>query len=256
MSSKASSQERYRLIYWDGIPGRGEFARLAFEYAGHPYENVTDTKIVIGNMRNVSKTGFPPHFAPPMLQLPSGQMISQTANILYYLALKLDLAGTKGLSDDEAEIRRAHVNQLVLTALDINDEGHDTHHPIAAGQYYEDQMPEAKRRAEAARTERFPKFLVYFNSVLESNEEGSSVYLIGKQTTTADLTLFHVLTGMEHAFPKRMSVLKKDSKYALVFKLKERVESSENIAKYLASGRRIPFGKGIWRHYPELDDDE
>ncbi|KAG8880229.1 hypothetical protein FRB98_005272 [Tulasnella sp. 332] len=256
MSSKSSGQDQYRLIYWGGMPGRGEFARLAFEYAGHPYENIDNSKVVVGNMRNVLKSGFPPHFAPPMLQVPSGQMISQTSNILNYIAPKFDLAGTQGLSGEEAEVRRAHVNQLVLTVLDVNDEGHEIHHPVGASLYYEDQVDEAKRRAEAARKERFPKFLEYFASVLESNEEGSGVYLIGNKTTTADIALFHVLTAMEYAFPRRVATLKKVPKYKSVFKLKERVEGSENIAKYLASERRKPFGNGIWRYYPELDGEE
>lgn len=100
----------------------------------------------------------------------------------------------------------------------------------------------------------FPKFLGYFASVLESNAEGGDAgYLFGDETTTADLALFHVLTALEHAFPRRMSTLEKEEQYAPVFKLKERVEKSENISKYLASSRRKPFGNGIWRHYPELD---
>jgi len=30
----------YRLYYWPGLPGRGEFVRLALEDAGAPYEDV------------------------------------------------------------------------------------------------------------------------------------------------------------------------------------------------------------------------
>jgi len=253
-----SESTAYRLVYWPGIPGRGEFVRLAFEYAGIAYDDPCQVKAVKENMRNPDKSGFPPHFAPPMLQLPSGQIISQTANILNYLAPKLALDGAKGLAGDEAEVRRAHVNQLVLTVLDLNDEAHDVHHPLGGSLYYEHQIPEAKRRAtEDFRPQRLPTCLEYFASVLNSNKEGgSSGYLIGSETTTADLALFHVLTGLEFAFPRRMAKLKSSAKYAPVFKLKDRVEGSENIAKYLASSRRTCFSNGIFRHYPELDAEE
>jgi glutathione S-transferase len=30
----------YRLYYWPGLPGRGEFVRLALEDAGASYEDV------------------------------------------------------------------------------------------------------------------------------------------------------------------------------------------------------------------------
>jgi len=40
-----------------------------------------------------------------------------------------------------------------------------------------------------------------------------------------------------------------------VFALRERIRKRPNIAKYLASKRRLPFNEsGIFRHYPELDD--
>ena len=35
-----SAGDRYELLYWPGIQGRGEFVRLAFEDAGVPYEDV------------------------------------------------------------------------------------------------------------------------------------------------------------------------------------------------------------------------
>ena len=29
----------------------------------------------------------------------------------------------------------------------------------------------------------------------------------------------------------------------------------DRVAAYLASDRRMPYGSGIWRHYPELDEE-
>ena len=34
------SDPPYRLFYWPGIQGRGEFVRLAFEASGVPYVDV------------------------------------------------------------------------------------------------------------------------------------------------------------------------------------------------------------------------
>jgi glutathione S-transferase len=76
--------------------------------------------------------GSPPHFAPPCLELPSGKYLSQTSAILDYLAAKLGLDGSAGVVGEEEEeeeeeeedkmLVRSHVNQLVLTALDLNNE--------------------------------------------------------------------------------------------------------------------------------------
>lgn len=102
-----------------------------------------------------------------------------------------------------------------------------------------------------------PKYLGVFELALKSNEEGGEEgYLAGKKTTVADIAVFHVLCGLEHAFPIRMKVLSKDSAYEHVFKLKKRMGNEPNIAKYLASERRQAFGMGIFRHYPELDGEK
>ena len=48
------------------------------------------------------------------------------------------------------------------------------HHPVASSSYYEEQKREAKRRAENFRAERLPKFLNYFEGVLERNGRSRS----------------------------------------------------------------------------------
>ncbi|KAG8892721.1 hypothetical protein FRC00_011654 [Tulasnella sp. 408] len=212
------STPKYTLIYWGGIPGRGEYVRLALQYAGEPYDQINNNSVA-SHLVNPAKTGYPPHFAPPMLKLPGGQIISQTGNILSYLAPKLGLEGTipEGEDEEAAAVRKAIINQFVLTTLDLNLEAH----------------------------------------ALEGNVEGGpDGYLYGKTTTTADLTLFHAMCGLEYAFPRRMAALKKENKYQLVWKLKDRVENEPRIASYLASEERVPFGMGIYRHYAELDGED
>jgi glutathione S-transferase len=38
-------------------------------------------------------------------------------------------------------------------------------------------------------------------------------------------------------------------------RLREAVKALSPLTHYLSSGRRQPFGNGIFRHYPELDGD-
>lgn len=192
-------------------------------------------------------TSYPPHLAPPILEV-NGAFISQTSNILNYIAPTIGLDGTEGLADPEQiALRRAHVNQLVLTALDLNCEVHDTHHPIGVGMYYEDQVNEAKRKAQTVRTNRIPKFLGHFALAIESNVEGEGKHLIGSKTTTADLVLYHTVDGMLYAFPRRMATLKADPKYRKVFDLHSAVAADEKIATYLNSKRREAYGTGVFR---------
>ncbi|KAH9852329.1 glutathione S-transferase C-terminal-like protein [Lenzites betulinus] len=276
---KEQRTEEYILHYWPRMPGRGEYVRLALEYAGIPYtERSADLMTTI-----TTKVGTPPHFAPPALQLPSGRVLSQTANILNHIAPRCGLAGELGstlnthgtearavlraLDDDaleKAEEERAVVNQLTMTALDLQDETHNIHHPVATSLYYEDQKAEAARAAKVFRETRIPRILGYFESVLVANPATAKsddsplakTYLVGARTTTADLVLFHVIDGLLFQFPKRMAKLKETKKYENVFRLHERVPGEKGIKEYFASGRRLKFSLGIFRHYEELDGEE
>ena len=84
-----------------------------------------------------SEDGNPPLFSPPALRVqsaaagkdgqPRALIISQTPNILLYLGDRLGLVPS---GDDEEG--KLWVQQLALTALDLNNEVHDTHHPIVS----------------------------------------------------------------------------------------------------------------------------
>ncbi|KAF3905673.1 hypothetical protein ABW21_db0208458 [Orbilia brochopaga] len=41
-AKKAKLDIKYELLYWPGVPGRGEFVRLALEAAGVPYKDTTN----------------------------------------------------------------------------------------------------------------------------------------------------------------------------------------------------------------------
>ena len=73
--------------------------------------------------------------------------------------------------------------------------------------------------------------------------------------TFADLTLWQGLDGVEYAFPNAVKRCRASGKYDGVFRLKDRLTEGV-LREYLDSERRMDYSIGIWRHYPELDDDE
>jgi glutathione S-transferase len=130
-------------------------------------------------------------------------------------------------------------------------EAHDTHHPLGAGAYYEDQKDAAKVRAADFIQNRMPKFMGYFERVLGQNPAGDK-QLVGDALTYVDLSLFQVVEGLRYAFPRASKRFEAD--YPAVTALHDAVQVRPNIARYLASERRIPFNEtGVFRHYPELD---
>ncbi|NKL34610.1 glutathione S-transferase [Rhizobium leguminosarum bv. viciae] len=238
----------YELYYWDGIQGRGEFVRLALEEAGADYIDITrqsgrgrGTGAMLEIMESKSEAHIP--FAPPFLK-DGDLIIPHVANILFYLGPKL------GLAPEEEGLRHI-VNGLQLTVTDFVVEVHDTHHPIDMSLYYEDQKPEAKARSAAFIRDRIPKFLGYFERVLRQNPKGAN-HMVGDALTYVDLSLFQVIEGLTYAFPKAMA--KRKAEYPGLLALHDAVAKRPNIARYLASPRRLAFNQeGIFRHYPELD---
>ncbi|RDW70368.1 putative glutathione S-transferase-containing protein [Coleophoma crateriformis] len=253
---KSSKDVPYELIYWPGLPGRGEHIRLALEEAGAEYSDTafsgdSAVQTVLGYISdtNLGDALNPPVLAPPILK--HGELIiNQTPNILLYLGQRLGLVGDK--ADEDAVFK---VNELTLSALDgLSNEPHDCHHPIATGSYYEDQMDEAKKKSSDYIKNRLPKFLGYFERVLKG-EASKSEWLYGSQLTYADLVLFQCVDGVKHAFPKAVARMGKSGDYENVFKLYRAVQERPNIKAYLASERRQKYGMGIYRHYPELDEE-
>jgi glutathione S-transferase len=171
-------------------------------------------------------------FAPPFLR--AGKLIiPQTANILFYLGPRLGLA-------PRSEPERLRLHGLQLTIADWLAEVHDTHHPIAASLYYEEQKREAKRRAAIFLAERLPKFMAYFARAVDD------------RFSYVHLSLFQMIEGLRYAFPNWMK--KRERRYARLLRIHERVAAGPRLAAYLASKRRIPFNQyGIFRRYPELD---
>jgi glutathione S-transferase len=144
MSAPASKKQRtlpqFELLYWPGIPGRGEFVRLPLEASGTPYSDICNEKkdginelMKLLDTQSESQDDNPPCFAPPVLRIPGAGtnggalIIHQTPTILSYLTPKIGM-----VPEDDAGAY--HTLQIALTALDMNNEIHDTHHPVAVAQ--------------------------------------------------------------------------------------------------------------------------
>ena len=235
---------RYQLFYWPEIQGRGEFVRLALEDAGAAYDDVARKSGGMDRMLAMMDGGRDKHppFAPPFLK--AGKLvIAQSANILFYLGARLKLAPR-----DEA--CRLWLHQLQLTVTDFVKEAHDTHHPLGGELYYEDAKPEAKRFTENFLSERAPKYLGYFETVLKKS---GGPYVLGRKFCYVDLSLFQLVEGLRYAFPKAMKPIER--KLPGVIGVRDRVAQRPRIKAYLGSKRRIAFNEmGIFRRYPELDE--
>jgi glutathione S-transferase len=183
-----------------------------------------------------------PPFAPPFLK--AGKLvIAQAANILFYLGPRLKLAPR-----DEAS--RLWLHQLQLTVTDFVKEIHDTHHPLGGELYYEDAKPEAKRFTENFLKSRVPKYLGYFEDVLEKS---GGPFILGRRFSYIDLSLFQLIDGLRYAFPNAMKRIER--KVPGVVAVHGKVAARPRIKAYLASKRRLAFNEwGIFRHYPELDE--
>jgi glutathione S-transferase len=192
---------------------------------------------------NGEKRGALP-FAAPFVRV-DGTIVSQTATILAFLALRFDRVPAD-------ERLRAEAAEIQLTIADVVGEAHDTHHPIAGGLYYEDQKKEAKRRAATFVKERMPRYLGWLEDVLARNGKSRKRWLVGHDCTYVDLSAFQLVEGLRYAFPNAMRRL--EPKVPLLIALRDHVAARPRIAAYLGSKRRIPFNQdGIFRRYPELD---
>ena len=238
----------YELHYWPTIQGRGEFVRLALEAAGAPYVDIArETKSAGRGMpamqRHLEGDDVHPPFAPPFL-VDGKVVVAQTSAILHYLGPRLKLVAA-------AEDARLWTLQIQLTIADLVAEVHDTHHPVGAGLYYEDQKAEALRRAQEFCHARMPKFARWFERILDRNPAGTK-HLVGARLSYADLSLFQVVEGLRYAFPKAAARVL--AKTPHVVALHDRVAALPKVAAYLRSDRRISFNEeGIFRRYPELD---
>ena len=233
----------YELYYWPFIQGRGEYVRLALEDAGADYSDVARGGNGMTAMMKMMEAAE--GNAALRAAVPEGRLAGDRPDRQHPA---LSRRARHGLAP-KAEAGRLWVHQLQLTITDFVLEVHDTHHPLGPSLYYEDQRAPAKKRTDEFWKERVPKYLGYFEGLLEAN---GGTYVSGRRATYVDLSLFQIVEGLRYAFPKRMKAF--EPKIAGLIELRDRVAERPNIKAYLASERRIPFNEeGIFRRYKALD---
>jgi len=232
-----------QLWYWPEIPGRGEFVRLFCEAGEIDYVDMVLEKGVDALLEDMEgREGIRP-FAPPYI-VDGEVVIGQTAHILAYLSEQ------HGLGSGELAIDLQLI-QLQLDISDLVEEVHSVHHPIASSRYYNEQMDAAFERAADFRANRLPKYYAHFESALSAQD---GPFVLGEDWTHVDTSLWQVMEGIDYAFPNLARTIAED--YPCMQALQGGVPEIGGIADYLASDRRIGFNKnGIFRHYPELDEE-
>lgn len=107
----------WKLIYWPGMAGRGEFIRLIFEEVGVTYEEVGDCQGIEAVLKyaNYSKgecaNDGPVIFAPPIIEK-DGFRLCQMPAILAYLGKKY------GLYPDSSPEDEARCMQVCINCVD------------------------------------------------------------------------------------------------------------------------------------------
>lgn len=236
-----------QLWYWPTIPGRGEFVRLLLEAGEIAYDDMArehGAEALLEDMERRAEDGrgIVP-LAPPYI-VDGELVIGQTAHILAFLTDR------DGLGSGELAIDL----QLIQLQLDITDlvaEVHSVHHPLASGRYYHEQLDAAFERAADFRAHRLPRFYAHFEAALGAHD---GPFVLGDQWTHVDTSLYQVMEGIDYAFPAFARAI--DGDYPHMQALQGAVPEIAGVADYLVSERRIAFNEeGIFRHYPELDEE-
>lgn len=238
----------YELYDFPAVQGLGEFVRLALEDAGADYIDVARGYGRGKGAAALDALVGSPHlaqrpFAPPILR--DGEvLISHVANILMYLAPRLNLA-------PESNTLRIFAHGLQLTIDELLAELLHAYQPISASLPYEAQKEAAERSAAAFLRERAPAYLSYFELILTRNPFGAG-WAVGESMTYVDLSLFHTYVGLSYAFPRASANFIK--KYPLLSALCSAVAGQPMMTAYLISDRRVPFSEaGLFRRYPEFE---
>ena len=131
--ANANTPPRFKLYYWPGFPGRGEFMRLLFAESNTPYQDVyRHLTFEAARQYCYASSQF---FAVPAIEDRDNKeigVISQTCVIMRYLAVQCGLYPQNLNQGIHAEV-------IMQDAGDLLAEGCKAWHAIDYNQGYDDQ---------------------------------------------------------------------------------------------------------------------
>lgn len=270
-ATKTSDPNQWKLYYWPGIKGRGEYVRLAFEEAGVPYEDVAaqapDAK---AGYELIKQTCFDAqdgaaHFpvrAPPAISR-GDFWLCNTPAILSCLNTEFGWDP----AEPTVEQGRAHVLSVLEVVLsDAVSEGRLPFHPrswYGSHKLPENAVEHCAPYLEEYGTKRMPKYLDFLEAALrrssgggggggegdkagdegeggdDDNNKDGGPFLVGQRLTTADLAAWHYLCALERHYEGHYA--REIPRRPLLRAFKARVAARPRIAAYLSSGRAPPW---------------
>ncbi|XP_055346023.1 glutathione S-transferase 1-like [Paramacrobiotus metropolitanus] len=159
----------YKLMYWEGARGRGEYVRLLLTAIGQKWEEVP-----VAFQDWPSLKSNTPFGQLPILEV-DGQKLAQTSAIVNFLARRYGLAG-------ENEWEQALVESVVAATSDIF---------TAMGKVV--MSPEGQKATEGQKYQQeiFNPALKYWEKFI--SEHGTNGYTVGNKITAADIAIYNVL---------------------------------------------------------------
>ena len=230
--AEENKKVEFRLYYWPGFPGRGEFMRLLFAETQTPYEDVFADK----TFEEAKKMGYGKgkrHFAFPVLE--HGDLyLSQTPVICRYLGRKLD----DGRLFPKNEKDQLQAEMIMAGIVDMVEEGLRAWHAIDTNAGYHQQKEETQPFIEYYKSRRLPKWLDFFETLLTENymKTGKFVF-VGNDLSWVDLCVFHVIDGNLFECPEVFD--KEPTEY--LKKFHSAIGQRPNIKAWMSSEKRQKY---------------
>ena len=188
--AQEKQEAKFKLYYWPGIAGRGEFMRLLFAETQTPFVEMFEGK----SFEEAKKMGYgrgKKHFAFPVIE--HGDLyISETHVICRYLGMKLD----GGRLYPKTEKEQLQAETIMGGLCGLVEEGLRAWHAIDTNAGYEDQKEATQPFIEYYKNKRLPKWLDFLETLLKENyEKTGKLVFVGNELSWVDLCAFHVIDG-------------------------------------------------------------
>ena len=151
----------------------------------------------VPDMRNFVEglnLGTPILFPPTLHELDTGVVLNQWGNIIRHLGVRYGYAGATPADASKGMC-------IAMACEDCINEAVTAWHPVSMAMSYKDQKKEAAVTIKKWSDNRLPRFLMYFEQYLKSNNGGKG-FVIGKSITFADCALLCFLRGYFGSLPK------------------------------------------------------